>query len=459
VKTWLRRIGLVILLLAPGLLHLAYRAATQPVPPVVQDGEFEPRVIAEIRQAEAAVRNAPRSAEPWARLGGLLAAHGDAERGKACFAQAARHDDANPLWPYLEGYLVQSLESPAAARAQYEEAARRAENPMEVIELRILESLLDAGLVQEAERRCEFLASRFTGNPFVAFYQGRCEAERGDWPRAVDHLSRSQQQLPGYRPTATLLASVYQQLGDANQAQEQQQRAASASLQHWPDPLLQSLHQFTIGEVALRTMAESLLAAGNLAGAEQTLRRAQQLHPESPDVPLELAANLVAQQRFDQAIPLLRDYRKAHADRVEAAFYLAAALEATGQLAESLQCLDEVVARYPAMPQARIHQARVQMKTNQPNAAEQSLRQAIATAPSSFEAHRNLAVLLAQQGRRDEALQTLTIAERLAAQNSSQQTALRNLRRLIERRLDSPGDPTEVLPIEPDAPASTSDTP
>src|SRR5438067_9748424 len=108
-------VGLILAFLALGYgVHLWRREPPETAPPTIDLRGADPVVAQAIEQARTEVRQQPRSAVAWGRLGTLLAVHDFADPATICFAQAERLDPIEPRWPYFHGITLQK-EDPSAA--------------------------------------------------------------------------------------------------------------------------------------------------------------------------------------------------------------------------------------------------------------------------------------------------------------------------------------------------------
>jgi len=151
-----RRLGVAVILLTATVAAAlagwyAFRPWSEAKPPEADLSGVDPAVAAAVHEAGDAVRKAPRSGEAWGRLGMILLAHNFYAEARTCFARAEQLDPREETWPYLRGALLLT-EDPREAVAAFHRAAGLSAEP--VIRMRLAETLLDQGRVDEVEGPC-----------------------------------------------------------------------------------------------------------------------------------------------------------------------------------------------------------------------------------------------------------------------------------------------------------------
>jgi tetratricopeptide (TPR) repeat protein len=390
-------------------------------PPGFSEAEFEPAVGAALYQFKQQALVNPESIDAWQRLAFCFAAHGGERRAIICLHNLMVLDPDNPQWPFLAGCLTAKITVPAQAIPLFQQACLISHNPHENIENHLAESLLDNSQYEKSAAYCRGILSREPQNARALFNLGICLLRMNKPAEGIARLRSCQSLVPHFRPAAAALAAAFQSAGDTLNAKQQQRMAAQASLQVWPEPLLSCIDAATIGELASRTLAESLSVAGSLADAEQILHRAIERHPESKHLPVDLASNLLAQHRPADALKILQQFVGKHPAMVESRFYLAIALEALARYSEAEQEVRTVIERFPRFHNARLLLARIQRRTKQFAESESTLRETLISSPAHAESHRDLGLLLAELRRYPEAIESLNSA--LAAAPDDQRIA------------------------------------
>src|SRR5436305_39601 len=129
----------------------AGRVAPPEVPAPALDPAADPALVADVTAARQGVLDNPRSAAAWGEYGIVLRANEFHPEADVCFRTAAALDPSDGRWPYLLGSHLAATDPVAAvewlrkaAAATVPEAAR------ESVRLRLVETLLTAGRVEEA---------------------------------------------------------------------------------------------------------------------------------------------------------------------------------------------------------------------------------------------------------------------------------------------------------------------
>jgi protein O-GlcNAc transferase len=407
IRTRHRRVLTVVLMSAATLAALGLGGCllswyTAPAPPVVSFAEVDPALIDTIQAARRDVWWHPHSAATWARLGQLLHAHGYQPESDLCFAQAERLDPSDPRWPYLQGLGRQS-DDPEAAIGHFERAVALCGSTPDGPELCLAELDLQQGRPDEAEQHFRHVLQRDPENARAHLGLGRLAYERGNFPDALVHLKPSDSSTLTQKAAGILLAQVYHELGETAAARREQLRAADLPNDPpWPDRFVEETRPRMVGKqvrlarlkalrqqgraAEVRTLAAKLeddypdlywlvegrmqMDNGDLAAAEQALRKAVQLVPDSVDAHFDLARTLFKQKKYRPAAEYFRKVTE-----MEAAY---------GPAYQSLgHCCILLGERTEAM---------------------QAFQTAVQTMPQNAELHRDLGSLLAQEGQVAEAI-------------------------------------------------------
>ena len=179
----------------------------------------------------------------------------------------------------------------------------------------------------------------------------------------------------------------------------------------------------TLGPVSLNLLGGALMAAGDAAGAEGVLRRAQHRHPGDVWINFDLAGSLERLARRDEAI---RYYTAARSLRPETAHDLAHALEDRGEKEEAIGVFKDLRRLQPengwhlgCLAGALRDQGRSQEADVILEAAATATREAIRRRPDDAYAHFSLGAVLRKQGKVDEAIAEYRTAIRLQPEDAA----------------------------------------
>lgn len=171
----------------------------------------------------------------------------------------------------------------------------------------------------------------------------------------------------------------------------------------------------------------ALERTGRFEEAYAAYRQAFELSHGSPLLAGPMGKLAVRLGRFEDAAPLLAAAVEAEPDEIELRLLRARALLLAGRPDDALAAAREAAELAPDSPDGHYLVGAVHMGRNELAAAEAELRRALELAPAHPPALGDLAILLASQGRRDEARELL---ERLVEAQPENRQAREMLRRL-----------------------------
>ncbi|HEX5270969.1 MAG TPA: tetratricopeptide repeat protein, partial [Gemmataceae bacterium] len=379
------------------------RAEPVPGPSEAALAEADPEVAAAIRVARRQAMREPRSLEAWAVLGQVLLANGFGPEADACLARAEALAPDDPRWPYLRAYGTSP--DPAAVFAAANRAVvacRRAGVVEPGPYLFLAELYIERGDREEADRLCRGVLEQDPGQPRAHLDMGQIALADDDAAAAIPHLRRAAES-PALRRTAYgQLAAAYQRRGDAKAAADYARRSRLAPPDEgWSDPYVDRMQEFTTGrqvrvkrlerlraqgrlKEALALVREFLAAdpsdahmlvglgvvllqAGDLAGAEQALRKAESLAPDSLDPTYHLAVVLYKQgerlegagdrdaaAKFEAAADTARRVLAVKPDHAQAHGFLGLALKHLGRRKEAIESFRAAVRCWPEDPDGHL---------------------------------------------------------------------------------------------------------
>lgn len=410
----------------------------------LQGGTPAARELGLVRATQGQTRDAYRLLRPWAL------ANPDDEEARLAAALAAIHLNRVPqaeelleglppetpgtrlLWgqirllrddpegavailaPVLEG---EGGEGALAARRTLAEAHLAMDRPQEAVEL---------------------LEGRAAGDPAASLVLARAQGEVGDEEAAIATLQPLAERLLEASRSGDEIFN--RELGARFGLEYGRLLAAAGRHEEAIPPLEMATGLDPNRREAWRLLAESLAAAGRSGEAASARERFDALESaeeggaatEDPTLRAILRArDLLAAERFDPAISVLRSEIELAPDDPRPRLLESRALLLAGRSEEALERAEEIVVRFPEHPDAYYQRGTVHLALEHRSSAEADFREALALAPDHVPAMSDLAVLLTIKGERAEAERLL---ERVLELRPDDEVARGHLERLRDRQ-------------------------
>jgi tetratricopeptide (TPR) repeat protein len=404
----------MILLVAGSAAALTWKLwPRSPLQPPTPDLEgVDPAVAAVITKERRAVLAAPRDASAWGRLGEVLELYNYRKDAFVCFAQAERLDPRQPRWPYHQGYLLlwdNAEESLPHLRRAVERNDRQAAGPTgETMRLRLSETLLAQGHLDEAEESFYRLLQREPMHPRAYLGLGRLAMQRQEWKEALPHLQQAVADNRTARAAALALAELYEQFDDESAAAQARAKLEKLPADPtWPDPILDEIQRFNTGKRSRIMQADQLFKQGRAAEAIALYRQVVQDYPNADDAWTSLGQALYRAGDFARAERALQKTVELAPRFAEAHNYLGLALMSQGKLADAASAFRRATNLKPDFALAYTNLGRCLIQQKDYPAAIEAFRAAVRYMPNYAAAHIGLAELLHQTHQDDEALDEL----------------------------------------------------
>jgi Flp pilus assembly protein TadD len=427
---------LVVALAATGITLRFLRPSPVPPTPPEAKGEFlEPAVVRAVEVIRERVLEEPYSAQAWGDLGEVFLANELEEESSRCFAEAERLDPSNPRWPYFQAGPLLNRGEREAALPYLARAVERCEtggDAAATTRLRLGETLLFLGRVDEAETHISQARDSKPDDPRVLFDLGLLAIAREDWKTARAHLLRCLGSPFTQQKARVQLAAVCSRLGEAASADEFHMQAGRLPPDRdWFDPFIteylhfakkkrkryklaeqfESAGRFRDSANVLRplaadfpddylpqmTLGKVLGQTGDFRGAEEALRRALQLAPDKVQTHYYLSFLLLnkgeeairegdssrarAEELFREAASLARQALAIKPDYGYAHMVLGLSLKHLGERAEALAALRQAVSCNPEFAELHFHLGEALAEEGQTAEARPRLEQALRLAP------------------------------------------------------------------------------
>lgn len=364
---------------------------TLPDVPTVDLHGVDPEVAEAVAAARAAVVAEPRSIEAWARYAMTLDAHHYPAEAVICYSAACELDRSNPVWPYLQGTLLQSGPNPEAAVAPLERAARLTPHDSPAPRLRLADLLMDLGRIDEADKLYRKVLADNPGDMHAQFGLAQVCVDRHQYQEALRYLQAVAEYPQTQRRACALSAAAHERLGDHARAEQERRRLAELPADApWPD-ILDQIGQLRVGLHGRLLRSQSLFQEGrkaeatalieatvrkypqsdqawaavaysremnkDLAGAEKALFMTIQLAPDRAVHHFTLGEFLLAQRRYAQAAAAYRKTIELRPVDADAYLKLGDCLQQQGNTGDAIEAYRQALHYRPDMTEA---QARMQ---------------------------------------------------------------------------------------------------
>ena len=384
-----------------------------PEPPAIDLSGIDPAVVQTVEEARLAVRQAPRSAAAWGRLGQVLAIHGFTDEASICFARAERLDPQEVRWPYYQAHFL-SLESTAAAIPEWRRAAELGGDRYPVTRLRLGAALLDLGRADEAETELRRVLDAEPNNPQALLLFGRIEVTQGKFQESLVHLGLAAKSPSTRHGALTASAAVRRRLGDATAAAKELQLADDLPDDPpMPEPFLEEMGELQRGKKALLRRAEDALTAGRVPEAVQWFQDLIRAYPDTDWAYLRLGRALLLEGDNAGAERALRAGLERSPDMADVHFYLGVVLFQRADYRKAAAFFRRAAELKPDHALAQFNLGECLLKEGDHDGARKAFRAALESKPAFSEPHAELAALLAHDGRGAEASEEAHEALRL----------------------------------------------
>ena len=348
------------------------RSRSLPPLPDLPEGELKalaPAVRDQIREAFQKAQANPNDAEANGQLGMTLQAYELYQDATRCYQRARLLDPKSFTWAY---YLATSTAATGANPAVVDllQEVLRLNPDYLPARLKLAESLLAIGKLEECRRVSDKLLEQSPGSARAQYVAGRAKAAQGEIAAAVENYKTACELAPHYASAHYALSLAYRQLGDATKAEEQLSlyRQSQAWVPPVEDPVLEKLESLKAGAYDYLNKGKRLQDDGQLQEALQQYRLALQANPRM----LQAHVNLIT------------------------------VYGALGDLEEARKHYQTAIEIDPNKPWAYYNYGMVLINQKQFKEAEKAFRHSLEMDPS-VDAHVNLGQTLESQGRLDEA--------------------------------------------------------
>lgn len=442
-------VGGVLLVTAAAVGYGWYWYTTPALPHVDLTGA-PPAVVRAVEEAEHDVRQSPRSAQAWGKLGLVLYANDYQAPAHECFIHAERFDPDAAIWPYLQAVRLLIVEREKGI-APLERAMARADSERSTDTLphlgtphvTLAEVYIEEGRNRDAKALCERVLALDPNHPRAHLDLGLIALADDQPELTIEHLTRClASPYTAYR-ASLYLAAAYRRLGETASATAFQRRAKELPPeQPWPDPYVQKAKEYEAGPRRHAARAEQLAQRGQPGEHLGALR---EMAAEAGDSLSHYRLGMALAQTGDYtaAEPVLKSALKQSPQLFSARFALGVVLLRQGEQAAASapasagaaerfrKAADELraaIEQRPTYGLAHLSLGQALRGLGRSDDALAEFRLAVACQPELADAHLELGEALADAGQHQAAQRQLEQAQSLAPADPRAQAALARLR-------------------------------
>jgi tetratricopeptide (TPR) repeat protein len=337
----------------------------------------------------------------------VLLAHEVRAEARECFAQASAFAPRDPRWPYFLA-MAQLVDNPMAAATNLERAVRLFPERESTPRLRLADTLLSLGRLEEAETHYRLVWQREPNSALAGLGLGKVANARDRAAEAADFLAASTQHPSTRKAAHRLLLNVHQRLGHTNQA-EQAARVLAELPNDEPmaDPIFSEVEKLETGEKAWTDLGDELIKTGRPAEAARLLEKTVQTYPQSDRAMFFLGRARLRLGDAAGADTILARAVSLAPGSVEAQMQLGVVRLSRGRAREAQPCFRAAIAAQPNLPEAWFNLGLSLGSDLNRTECIAAFREAIRLKPNLTEAYLGLGVALRADGQNEAAVEAL----------------------------------------------------
>jgi len=404
-----------------------------------------------VDQAEQSARGFSRPAAALADLAQLY--HANAFYGEAsqCYDGLLRLEPRSARWSYLKANLLAGFGRLPEALPLLQRAVELAPDYLPA-RLRLADALRKTDQRAGASAAYAEVIKRDALNGYALLGLALCDLDAGDWTATREHLRQCVAAQPGFFGGWSLLVTVNEHFGEAEQtAVARRKAAASARYRDFSDPWLEELTDRCYDAYRLSVAAGG---ANDRAFTRRWLERAIALAPDRGSYRRQLGTVLFQDKNYAAAQPLLESAVALTPEDGDAWALLVGLLAATNNFAAAEKALAAGLEHNPQSGALHYENGQRLHSLGQLQAAVAELTTAKQLQPRDAKAYIELALVYAQLGHLNESVAEMKAA--VAAEPGNPAAMI-----LLANRAIATGDESEardwIRQLRQFPPASTPD--
>jgi len=386
------------------LVCVAVDAQAPPLPSLPL-GEYPAEARAAVAPAYDAALRQPTDAAIVGALGRTLQAWLEFDAAHQTYVRAQALAPKTFDWRYLDAIVLQRL-------ARHDEAAGQLRRALDLApdylpaRVRLAESLLRSGNLDESERLFQALVANPLAEPFGQFGLGQIAAARGRQDAAVTHFSRAVEIFPEWGEVHYALAMSYRALNRRDDAMRELASHArfAAHVPAFEDPVLAAAATIRDDAVATLQRGVRLREAGDLQGAIDAHEAAVAREPSYAQAHANLISLYRDARNWDKVDEHFRAVNALGFGLADANFDYGVALELQDKWDLAEAAYRRAVAINPAHAAAHINLGRVLERRMQLEEAAAEFRLAVSSQPTNRVARYDLGRMLLALGQPRDAV-------------------------------------------------------
>ena len=357
-----------------------------------------------VRQAEAAVRENPASADTWTNLAVTYHANGFEATAIEAYRSALQRSPADPgKLQYLLATACEASGDLGGAEVALEQSLRTAPGYLPA-RLRLAELHYKTGRTDSAIAHYRAVLSAEPDQPEALLAMAREALRRGDHANALASLEQLGDSHPEYGSALSLQAQVLDRLGRNDEAESLRRRGRVRKDPPMHDPHLEEMMRACVDVPRLSIRFEDALNAGRMDEALANLDRIEAIAPDNW-LPHRMRGFAFAHSgKLDAAIAAYRKAIELGGDPTATYPGWVAALTKLGRNEEAEHAAREGLSKAPRHGPLLVALAELRSNRGDKGEAEALLKQALAVDDRDLTALRALARLTWDSGRSAEAL-------------------------------------------------------
>jgi tetratricopeptide (TPR) repeat protein len=392
-------------LLGASVVFLALAQTTVPPLPRLALDTYPAAAREAISRAHRDATARSTSAETVGALGRVLQAWEQWDGAHQAYARAQALAPRVFEWSYLDAVVLQRLARHAESASRLRQALVASPDYLPA-RVKLAESLLEAGDLDESQRLFDALVREPAAEPAAEFGLGRIAAARGLHDAAITHLQRAVGLFPEWGAAYYALALSYRALERRDEAQRALEKHALNG-PRWPalqDPVLAGVNALRDDARASVQRGVKLAERGDLEGAIAAHEAALVLEPSLAEAHANLitlygrARNFAkAEEHYRAVVALGVNLSTAHYD-------YGVLLGLQEKWEPAAEAYRQAIAVNPLHAQAHNNLGQILERQRQLDAAADAYRRALDSQPAFRLARFNLGRMLLALGRPDTAI-------------------------------------------------------